>query len=54
MSCSPSGSLYPWDSPDKKTGVNFHALLQVIFPTQGYNLYVLSLAFGRKVLSCAT
>ena len=27
----------PWDSPDKNTGVDFHALLQGIFLTQGLN-----------------
>ena len=29
--------LCPWDSPDKNTGVDCHAFLQVIFPTQGWN-----------------
>ena len=29
--------LCPWDSPGKNTAVGFHALLQVIFPTQGSN-----------------
>ena len=32
-----------WDSPDKNTGVDRHALLQVIFPTQGSNLSLLHL-----------
>ena len=27
MDCSPPGSLYPWDSPGKKTGVGCHNLL---------------------------
>ena len=27
----------PWDSPDKNTGVGYHALLQGIFPSQGLN-----------------
>ena len=27
----------PWDSPGKNTGVGCHALLQGIFPTQGWN-----------------
>ena len=31
----PSGSLCPWDSPGKNTGVDGHSLLQVIFPIQG-------------------
>ena len=29
--------LSPWDSPDKNTGVGFHALLQGIVPVQGSN-----------------
>ena len=37
MDSSPPGSLVPGDSPDKNTGVGFHALLQGIFPTQGLN-----------------
>ena len=31
----PTRLLCPWDSPGKNTGVNCHALLQGIFPTQG-------------------
>ena len=31
------GVLYPWDFPDKNTGVHCHFLLQGIFPTQEYN-----------------
>ena len=34
---SPSGSSVHGDSPGKKTGVGCHALLQGIFPTQGWN-----------------
>ena len=38
MDYSPSGSSgNPWDSPDKKTGVGCHCLLQGIFPTQESN-----------------
>ena len=33
----PTRLLYPWDSPDKNTGVGCHFLLQGIFPTQGWN-----------------
>ena len=33
--------LCPWDSPDMKTGVGCHALLQGIFLTQGSNLHLL-------------
>ena len=29
--------LCPWDSPGKNTGVGHHAVLQGIFPTQGWN-----------------
>ena len=29
--------LCPWDSPGKNTGVGCHALLQGIFPTQGWS-----------------
>ena len=35
MDCSPLWLLCPWDSPGKNTGVDCHALLQGIFPTQG-------------------
>ena len=37
MDCSPSGSFVYGDSPGKNTGVGCHALLQGIFPTQGWN-----------------
>ena len=36
MDCSPLGSLVHEDSPGKNTGVDCHALLQGIFPTQGW------------------
>ena len=35
--------LCPWDSPGKNTGVDCHALLQGIFPTQRLNLCLLHL-----------
>ena len=42
--CDPGDYSLPgyssWDSPDKNTGVDCHALLQGIFPTQGWNLYL--------------
>ena len=38
MDCSLPGSSVHGDSPDKKTEVSCHALLQGIFPTQGSNL----------------
>ena len=34
--------LCPWNSPGKNTGVDCHALLQGIFPTQGLNLHLLN------------
>ena len=37
MDCSPQGSSVHGDSPGQNTGVGCHALLQVIFPTQGSN-----------------
>ena len=37
MDCSPPGSSVHGDSPDENTGVGFHALLQGIFLTQGWN-----------------
>ena len=37
MDCSPPGSSVPGDSPGKNTGMDCHALLQGIFPTQGLN-----------------
>ena len=43
MDCSPPGSSVHGDSPDKNTGVGYHALLQGIFPTQGSNLNLLCL-----------
>ena len=33
----------PWNSPGKNPGVGGHALLQGIFPTQGWNLHLLCL-----------
>ena len=37
MDCSPPGSSVHGDSPGKNTGVDCHAFLQGIFPTQGSN-----------------
>ena len=34
----PPGTFVHGDSPDKNTGVGYHALPQGIFPTQGLNL----------------
>ena len=33
--------LCPWDSAGKNTGVGRHALLQGIFPSQGFNAHLL-------------
>ena len=41
MDCSLPGSSVHGDSPDENTGVDCHALLQGIFPTQGLNLGLL-------------
>ena len=41
-------SLCPWDSPSKNSGVDCHALLQGIFPTQGLNP---GLPHCRQILS---
>ena len=39
LDCSlPGSSIHGIDSPGKSTGVGSHALLQGIFPTQGWNL----------------
>ena len=37
MDCSLAGSSVHGGSPDKSTGVGYHALLQGVFPTQGSN-----------------
>ena len=37
MNCNPPDSFVHGDSPGKNTGVGYHALLQGIFPTQGWN-----------------
>ena len=37
----PTRHLSLWDSPDKKTEVGCHFLLQGIFPSQGSNLHLL-------------
>ena len=40
--------LCPWDSPDKNTGVDCHALLQGIFLTQGSNRHLMCPALAGK------
>ena len=49
MDWSPPGSSVHGDSPGKNTGVDCHALLQGIFPTQGLNT---GLSHCRRVLYC--
>ena len=49
MDCSSPGSLCPWDSPGKNSGVGCHALLQEIFPIQGSNLHLLCLLHWEAV-----
>ena len=39
----PTWLFCPWDFPDKNTGAGCHALLQGIFPTQGWNQSLLCL-----------
>ena len=43
--------LYPWDSPDKNTGVGCCSFLQRIFLTQGLNLGLLQC---RQIPYCLT
>ena len=40
----------PWDSPGKNTGMGCHALLQGIFPAQGWNLHLFCLLRWRLAL----
>ena len=43
LQTQPARLLCPWDSPDKNTGVDGHALLQGIFPAQRLNMHHLCL-----------
>ena len=56
VDCSPPpGPLCPRGSPGKNTGARCHALLQGIFPTQGSNPCLMSLALaGRLFTTSAT
>ena len=47
MNCDPPGSSVHGDSAGKNTGVDCHALLQGIFPTQGLNP---GLPYCRQIL----
>ena len=51
MDCSPWGPCIHGDFPSKNTGVDFHALFQGIFPTQGSNP---GLPHCRYFTICAT
>ena len=42
--------LCPWGSPGKNTGVDCHALLQRIFPTQGWNPHLLCFCIDKQGL----
>ena len=44
------GSVCPWDSPGKSTGVGCHALLQGIFTIQGSNSHLLHWQVGSLQL----
>ena len=48
----PARLLCPWDSPGKYTGVGHQALLQGIFPTQGWNLVSCVSCIGRRGFFC--
>ena len=50
----PTRLHYPWDSPGKNTGVGCHALLQVVFSTQGSNLSLLSPALAGGFFTTST
>ena len=54
MDYSPPGSSVHEDSPGKNTGVGCHALLQGIFPTQGWKPHTLCLLAGEFVTASAT
>ena len=49
MDCNLPGFSSHRNSPDKNTGVGYHAFFQGIFPTQGWNP---SLLHCRQILYC--
>ena len=51
MDCSLPGSSVHGYSPGKNTGVGCHVFLQGIFPTQGWNPYLLALQVDSSPLS---
>ena len=50
----PTRLLCPWDSSGKNTGVGGHALLWVIFPTQGSNSCLTSSALAGEFFTTST
>ena len=48
MDCNPAGSSVHGDSPGKNTRVDYHALLQGIFPTEGSNPRLLCLLHWQE------
>ena len=54
MDCSLPGSLVHGDSLGRNTGVSCHALLQGIFPTQGLNPHLTSLALAGGFFTTST
>ena len=46
--------LWPWDFPGKNTGVGCHALLQGIFPTQGWGCCLMSPALVGGLSTTST
>ena len=47
----PARLLCAWDSPGKRTGDDCRALLQGIFPTEGWKLHLYVSCIGRQVLN---
>ena len=54
MDYNPPGSSVHGDSPGKNTGVGCHALLQRIFPTQGWNSWLLHPALAGRFFTTST
>ena len=50
VDCSPPGSVCPWDSPGKNTGVGCHALLQGSSPHRDGTRVSYVTCIGRQVL----
>ena len=54
MDCSPPSSFVHADCAGKNTGVGCHALLQGLFPPQGSNPRLLSLAWADRFFTTST